>query len=117
MGRLLGGEGGEGFSAYVESNEKRNRNTGTALLIAIALACLVFVAFGVTLWRINAGMSSLQEAIGPHTAELVNMTRNMMLSTSDTLVHINHAASHGDKLMTNPVLTMSLGGPRGSVGV
>ena len=116
MGRLLGDENGEGLSAYAGSNEKHNRNTAYGLLIVIALASSVFLALGITLWRVNEGMSSIQEVLGPHTVELVNMTRNMMRSTSDTLEHINHAASHGDKLMTNPVLTMSLGGPRAPAG-
>ena len=110
--RRLLEEGDVTLPMYIESNEKRNRLTSYALLVSIALACFVFLAIGFTIIRVNQGVSDIQASLAPHTAEFVNMTRGMMLSTSDTLTHLNHAASHGDDLMANPVLTMSLGGSR-----
>ena len=57
---------------------RQARITQCAVIVALLFAIAVFTGVGFLVWRVNADMDSVEEAVRPHATQIVDGTMDMM---------------------------------------
>ena len=84
--------------ALMKTANRQARLTLIAVMLAIGCSIGVFTGLAVVVWRVNANMDAMEQAITPHAREVVNATLDMMHDLGGSMHNVHDITEYTSQL-------------------
>ena len=85
-------------AALMKTANRQSRITLYAVSFTLAISVAVFVGLGVVIWRVNANMQNVENAIAPHARQVVNATLDMMHDLGGSFHNMHEISEYTEQL-------------------
>ena len=86
-------------AAMMKTANRQSRITLCAVFVALGISIAVFTGLGVVIWRVNANMENVENAIAPHAREVVNATLDMMHDLGGSFHNMHEISDYTNELV------------------